>query len=298
MEDKIKVSFCVAYDWNFLQYSLPLIYEQSDEICLAIDQDRISWTGNKFAFDEIGFQELIAKIDTAQKIKVYQDDFHQAHLSPMENEVRQRKLMSEFVGVHDGWHLQLDSDEYFLNFEGFVSFLKKYKPKRSVNICCPLITLFKNADNGFLYIKNKGLEKQDIIAIATNKPEYQTGRRNGHFNIIAPFPIIHQSWARSENEIVQKINNWGHRSDFDVEQYYRFWKNLDVKNFEAIKDFHPIKPSEWQALGLIPAHNIPTLIQHLKGKDLLTLSKWELLLANSIQFSRFKKLLRYFVSTK
>jgi hypothetical protein len=293
---KIKVSFCVAYDWGFLQHSLPLIYKDSDEICLAIDIDRISWTGNKFAFDEIGFKNLIESIDTDKKIKVYQDDFHLSNLSPMGNEVRQRKLMSEFLGSKEGWHLQLDSDEYFLNFEGFVHYIKTLNPRRAINVCCPLITLFKNSDEGFLYIKNKGLEKQDIIAIATNKPEYNTGRRNGHFNIIAPFPIVHQSWARSEKEILQKINNWGHRSDFDVEQYFEFWKDLDVNNFGTIQNFHPIKPTEWQSLAFLPASNIKELIQLLKNKDVLCISKWELNMANSIHISRFRKLIRLIVS--
>ena len=61
------------------------------------------------------------------------------------------------------------------------------------------------------------------MPIATNVPIYEYGRKNGHFNHQSPFFMVHDTWARSEEEILQKIQNWGHKTDFDVMKYFEFW---------------------------------------------------------------------------
>ena len=52
MKLPIKVGYCVAYDWDLLAYSLPLVYDYADKICLSIDIDYTSWGGTPFSFDE------------------------------------------------------------------------------------------------------------------------------------------------------------------------------------------------------------------------------------------------------
>lgn len=292
MSSKIKVAFCVAYDWDLLTYSLPLVYKSADSICLALDKDRISWAGNKFEFEEDRFRHWVEQVDTEHKITILEDDFHIADLNPMQNEVRQRNLMAAYLGVNDGWHIQLDADEYFLNFDRFVHHLRKIKTKRSINICCPLITLFKQVDGGFLLIKNEATSKQEVFPIATNKPHYEMGRRNGHFNRVANFVVLHQSWARTPKEIQQKISNWGHKTDFDVNAYFEFWKNIGHHNYQAAKNIHPIVPSEWESLEFQMADDIPTLLEHSKDQTLVKFSRRHLFIKNSVWISRLKKLSR------
>src|SRR5687768_9203973 len=98
MSNAIKVGFCVAYDWEYLRISLPLVYNETDKICLAIDKERISWAGNAFGFDTARFLEFVKDVDKDGKIDVYEDDFHLSGLRPMENEVRQRNLMASRMG--------------------------------------------------------------------------------------------------------------------------------------------------------------------------------------------------------
>jgi hypothetical protein len=288
---KIKLSFCVAYDWDYLQYSLPLVYKEADEICLAIDKDRISWAGNKFQFDEQGFQLLIEKIDLDKKIKLYEDDFHIPNLSPMENEIRQRSLMAKFLGSDDGWHLQLDSDEYFINFKGFVHYLHGLNPNRPINVCCPWITLYKRIDEGFLMVNPRSFKQIEFIPIATNLPQYEHGRRNGHFNHYTDFAILHQSWARTAEEIRLKLDNWGHKTDFKVDEYFKTWDMLNASNYKEVVNFHPFKPREWEALDFLKAISIDALIQQYKEEDFFKITKLELVLKNSIWLSRFRKYL-------
>src|SRR5690348_14068470 len=104
MSDLIKVGFCVAYDWPLLANALPLIYDHADSICLSMDRDRITWANAPIQWDANGFNELIRRLDPQNKVTCYEDDFHQPDLTPMQNEVRQRNKMAEFMGT-SGWHI-------------------------------------------------------------------------------------------------------------------------------------------------------------------------------------------------
>lgn len=280
----IKVGFLVSYDWHLLKNAIPLIYTEADIMCLALDKKRLTWAGNKFDFDDEAFYKMIDNIDIDKKIKIYEDDFFVENLTPMQCEVRERNLLAKQMG-EDGWHIQLDADEYFLNFKGFVIYLKKMSTtQKEVNICVALLNLFKKIEKGVLYITNQQL---DLIQIATNKPSYEYGRKNGYFNHISPFYILHDTWARSEKEVWQKISNWGHKNDFDVEEYYSFWKGLDENNYHQVKDFHPINPSVWSELQFIEGQKIADIVQKFVKKD-FPISKFALFLKNNRNIARIK----------
>jgi hypothetical protein len=295
-KEQIKVGYCIAYDWYLLEYSLPLIYNEADFICLSIDLNRVSWSGNKFEFDKDAFLSWIRKIDNSGKIHIYQDNFYLPELSPMQNEVRQRNKIAEFM-ESGGWHIQLDTDEYFLNFDKFVTFLQQSKFKKPVNICCPWITLFKKISSGYLMIHSDYDKKQEFVAVATNAPLYEFGRWNGYFKIKTNFAILHQSWARTNNEILDKIKNWGHKNDFDTMKYYQKWEQLNEFNYQSFTNFHPIIPKTWERLSLLKSPGIPELISELKTRPPFHLSKAYLGKENSIWYSRFKSLLSKFSKT-
>lgn len=292
MDGLIKVGFCVAYDWPLLRYALPAIYDAADSICLSIDVDQRTWAGGHYSFDRAAFDALIKSIDKQGKIKVYADNFYMSELTPAQNEVRQRQKLAEALG-QGGWHLQLDSDEYFLNFDGFVKYLKALNPKDlRLNVCCPLVTLFKQVEGGILYIEQKNPKKFEYIQIVTPKPQYLYGRRNGHFNVYTNFLIIHQSWARSEQEVEQKLMNWGHVKDFDPKFFLEMWRKLSRTNYESLKNFHPIEPEVWSTLRLNQSPDIETLIRTFNVKEFQRLSQWQLWLKNSRGLSKLRALLK------
>lgn len=296
MNYSIKVHYCVAYDWYLLQYSIPTIYAEADEIVISVASNLISWTGNPFRFDEEGFSRLIENLDPQGKIRIYRDVFFLPELSPMENEVRQRNMTATVAGIDSkSWHVQLDADEYFINFAEFVSKLQKIKKRRPVNIQVPLITLFREVPGGYLWIHNTREQKIELFPIATNQPLYQFGRRNVYFNMIIPSCVIHQSWARGEDEIQQKISNWGHNRDFDVHAYFEFWRKIGPANYKTIRNFHPIHPADWESLAFEEASGIPDLIERLKVRKLVNFNQRYILMKNSIWVSRIRKLSRLVV---
>ena len=80
----INVGFLVSYDYKYLKSSLPLIYEDSSSITLAIDINRNTWSGSTFNIDN-SFFEWIKEIDLDNKISIYEDDFYKKELSSIEN---------------------------------------------------------------------------------------------------------------------------------------------------------------------------------------------------------------------
>lgn len=288
MENRIKVGFCVAYDWSLLEHALPLIYRAADLICLSLDSNRVSWSGNPFAFDEFAFRRLLAEIDTGNKIEVYEDNFYKADFTPMQNEVRQRNLMANFMKP-GGWHIQLDCDEYFANFDEFVEYLVSL-PKKNYrfNVCCSWITLFKRIDEGFLCVVPDSVQGLEYVQIATRSPAYEYGRRNGDFNYLTNFRIIHQSWARSESEIALKIANWGHVYDFDKNKFLQMWRSLDYSNFQSFSHIHPIQPKLWPALSILRGESIGGILADPLLKKIPSYSSFRLVLKNSRFLSRVR----------
>jgi hypothetical protein len=199
--------------------------------------------------------------------------------------------MASLMG-EGGWHIQLDCDEYFINFKGFVEFLKKQprKNRYKTNICCQMITLFKKLDTGYLYVLNHK-KNQEYFQIATMDPSYEYGRRNGFFNIYTDFCIIHQSWARSQEEIIQKIHTWGHANDFDKEHYIEFWKSIHEGNYKTMVNFHPLVPSVWERLAFEPAATIDSFLMNFNSEKLIP-TKVHLMLMNNRFLAKVKKLIR------
>jgi|JI10StandDraft_1071094.scaffolds.fasta_scaffold177052_3 hypothetical protein len=292
---KIKVGFCVAYDWVLLKNSIPRVYDNADEICLSIDKYRTSWSGKKYEFDENAFRSFINQIDTGHKIRVYEDVFSSTEKSPLENDNYQRNKMAEFMG-EGGWHIQIDADEYFLDFKGFVDFLIKLNdnPKptdKAVNVSVNLIPLIKKTKEGYIFVD---FDKQNFetAPFATNNPIYKAARRNDHFNIISNSFAIHETWSRDEKELWNKINNWGHRDDFDKDSYYRMWLALDKFNYKHIKNFHPIENAVWPALMFCEGRNIDEFITNLQKIKSYKTDEVNLYFTNNRNWQRVKSLFR------
>lgn len=287
---KIKVGFCVAYDWELLRNSIPLIYDDADEICLSLDKNRTSWSGKKYDFDNAAFHQFVTELDKKNKIKIYEDNFYNPEKSPIENDNYQRNKMAAFMGK-GGWHVQIDSDEYFLDFKGFVHYLRQFNiNSKAFNVCVNYVSLIKKTESGYLCTQNNN-DRYEYMPMATNVPEYSNARRNGHFNIQSPFFAIHETWARSDDELWNKMNSWGHSNDFNKESYYKLWQSLDANNAKYIHDFHPIVAPVWQQLQYVEAKNISEVLDYFT-KHKPQISSKKLFMTNNRIIQRIKSIFK------
>lgn len=293
----IKVGFCVSYDWEMLKRSLPRVYAHADKICFSLDKNRASWNRQHYTFDEVAFATWLAQADPDKKIDLYEDDFSIDGLSPMQNDSRQRMLMAQRLG-EGGWHVQVDSDEYFLDFEGFAQQLKKIHPnptgrEKPVNVCVCWVPLIRRVPTGYIYVDFKD-QMPEVVPVATTLPQYERARHSGHFNILTSHYVIHETWARSEDELWFKMNNWGHVGDELVERnarqsYYNLWKVLDEYNYQYLSSFHPAQAAVWPTLGFCPGKSVEEFMQNYKP-PVFPLSPLRLGLRNNRNIARIKAL--------
>ena len=262
----------MSYDYQFLKQSLPLIYKNADKIVLALDENYNTWSGNKFEVDA-DFFDWISTFDVSNKIEIYKDNFYDQNLSSMENEVRERTMLSVYFGKNN-WYIQLDSDELFINFKGFAETLKLNKKflvhpdKNKVQLSLFWINLFKKVDGGYLYVS----KPYEPFTCGTNFINYKTGRVNHSRKKYLPFFVVHNTWARESDEIYFKLNNWGHNKDFDVESYFSFWKNISKENFKNFKNVHPVEGKKWKELSFCPGENLTDVVAYFEKSNKLKIS--------------------------
>lgn len=262
----IKIGYIVSYDYDLIFTSINQVYQYANNIFIAIDSNRLTWSGNKYNLPN-SFFDKIKSIDFDDKIQIYEDNFYVPDLTPIQCETRERNLLLKRMGK--GWLIQLDVDEYVYDFKTTANYLKKYWyltlfPKLTpIMLRGKLVTLYRQLPDGYLYIENN--EKFSFI---TNLPQYIYTRNNATIrNHFTNINVVHQSWARTEIEIQDKINNWGHRDDFDTQKYFDFWKNLDSSNYLDYNNVHPISPIVWDKLNFLPSSSIEDFIEKYKIKN-------------------------------
>lgn len=263
---KIKVGYLVSYDCDMFFMSVRHLYDYVDKIFLAIDKNRKTWSGNDFEIPDSFFEE-VKFFDVKNKIEFYFDEFYIPELSPMECDTRERNMLLKVMGK--GWLMQVDVDEYIYDFEKTARFLKRHWylnifPKLTpVVFKGVLVTLFKELSDGYLYIDNN-----ERFSFITNCSGFDVCRTNYNAsNHLTNIKVIHQSWARSEEQMFQKIKNWGHRDDFDTQKYFEFWGNLNSTNYSGYKNIHPLIPSQWGELHFLKSSSIDDFIRLYSEKN-------------------------------
>ena len=243
----MKLSFYtpIAYDYQYAFTSIKSYYEIADEIILAIDKDRISWSGMKYDFDDDLFNSTIKEIDVQSKIKVIQESFHKTN-SPITNDTNKRNVISTYC-VKDNIIIGIDSDEVLLNAKEFVEWLSNYSPQ--YDISCHLLTVYKSFGDQLLIAMP---EEKTVIGTALRN-QYRQARNTHHSAILSPLKLLHYSWGRTEEQLKQKLANFGHSNQFNIPKYFGMWKNVTLENYKALKHFHPLGPKQngWQYLELI-----------------------------------------------
>jgi hypothetical protein len=289
----IKVAYLLSYDYELFLTSVKQVYNYADKIVVGIDQEYKTWSGNSFEIPDSFFDE-VKVFDKKNKIQFYFDVFYIPSLCPMECETRERNLVLKKLG--SGWKIQLDVDEYIYDFSKVFNYLQKYWFLKLFPNYTPivfkgkLVTLFRQLSDGFLYIENN-----ERFPFITNQSSNTHTRNNNliknHFSNIN---VIHQSWARSEEEIQFKIKNWGHRDDFDTQKYFEFWKNLNSNNYLEFKNIHPLVPEVWNKLHFMKCSNSDEFIDNYASENpqnLLFIDKQKMFKA--LKNSILKQFLKY-----
>ena len=170
-------------------------------------------------------------------------------------------MLSHRMGIGN-WLIQVDSNEYFIDFEKFVTDLRRYDsylddPERhKIQIFAFWLIIYKHTEHGMLFV-NEPMK----ATFATNYPNYKTARRTNERVIYLDSLVLHESVARSEAELRFKLENWSHNTDVN-DGFLNKWLAVNETNYRTMRDFYYIEPEQWRTLEYFPT------------KDLEAIKKW------------------------
>ena len=201
-------------------------------------------------------------------------------------DTRERKMLSDKMGIGN-WLIQIDSDEYFIDFEGFVKQIKKYDhyldqpEKHKIQIAAFWVIIYKYTENGILYV-----DKPMKSIFATNYPNYKAFRRTNERVIYLDSLVLHESVSRTEEELRYKLKNWSHNTHVN-NSFLDKWLKVNESNYKEYSDFYYIEPSRWKTLDYFPTKNIEEINQLAQKSKNLRITKTYLFFKNFGQWFKF-----------
>ena len=263
---KKSVISLISYDASLLPNSIRSYYEYVDEIILGLDADRISWSNNKFSFDEPLLWKELKAIDYADKISIIEDNFHRSSV-PIENDTHERNFLKSKC-EHD-WIFSFDADEILVNAkEFFYEFCPTVQDYKDVELMFTWFLMYKEVEGGSLIIADETREhvfKKDIQGFTADRDLHTfTYCRwtNSQKKILSPLGIKHYSFCRSDKDLSNKINNFGHSAESKKDPFYDVRKTVTKENYSQLRNFKTHgSGAQWPTLKFI---------EHEKLDDYLT----------------------------
>lgn len=254
---KKSVISLIAYDAEYLPASIKSYYPYVDEIILGLDKDRISWSNKKFSFKEDELWAALRVIDTEHKIVVIEDNFHVSSIA-IENDTYERNILKSHCKYD--WIFSIDADEVLINAQDFFTkwcpIVAPYRDK--LDISFTWLLPFKEFENEYLVIANPDNRwfKGDTQGFATSKSKTFTYCRwtDNKRVIHSPLGVVHWSFCRTEENLAQKLHNFGHSDKTTSDPFYANWKLTNLSNYHNLTNFKTsgFGSNQWPKLLSVP----------------------------------------------
>jgi len=234
----------LAYDWKYAFLAIRSYYAIADEIILGLDADRISWSKKPFPLDDKAVADFIAEIDRDKKIRIIEANFH-AYDAPIDNDTAERRQLGLACRAGN-WVVQIDADEILLNSLEFRKFLSTLE--QDVCVLARWLAVYKVIGDKALVVGGR----PESAPVATRRPQrYDLSRFTDQLPLVSPLNLLHLSWCRTEEELVQKLTHWGHSQEIDVGKAVGLWRATTLENYQQLKNFHFLHGPLWPFLQII-----------------------------------------------
>jgi len=217
--------------------SIVSYYDIADEIILGLDESFLTWKCNRFQIDDC-FYDKLKVIDKDKKIVIVKENFHK-HANPMQNETEERNFLSS--RCNGKFIIGVDCDEVFLNAKEFDDWLDSQLETFDFDFLCTWKTVYKVFGDNMLVCN----PYEPALLGTCHKNSYVKARMTNNQQVQSPLRILHFSWGRTEVEIIQKLNNWGHANEFNVEKHLTLWRAVNLDNYKQVVNFHPLGLKKW-----------------------------------------------------
>lgn len=261
----------ISYDADYLLKSIPSYYKYVDEIVLGLDESRISWSRNSFSFDEENIWTELQKLDTKDKIKVVEHNFHRSSV-PIENDTHERNFLKEQCA--NDWIFSFDADEILINakqfFEDYFPIVESYN---NIELMFTWFLVYKEFDEGYLVIADENrnnIFKKDVQGFSARKNlhTYTYCRwTNANKKVLSPLAILHYSFCRPQKDLRTKINNFGHSAESKKDPFYETQKQVNLTNYKSLINFKTSNMGpQWPTLKFIPRDEFTEYLNEQAGK--------------------------------
>lgn len=248
-----------------LPSSISSYYDYVDEIILGLDESRISWSRNKFSFDEEALWAQLRRIDVDNKIHIIEDNFHRSSI-PIENDTHERNFLKHHCSCD--WVFSFDADEILVNarefFEDFCPLVEQYN---DVELMFTWFLMYKQVEGGHLIIADESgqhIFKKDIQGFTAHRDlgTFTYCRWTNHpKKILSPLAIEHYSFSRTDAELDVKINNFGHSAESKRDRFYDIRRTITKTNYTELKNFKTSgMGAQWPSLMFVPDDELSSFL--------------------------------------
>jgi hypothetical protein len=263
---KKSVISLISYDAEYLPESIRSYYDYVDEIVLGLDKDRISWSNNKFSFDENKLWSELQVIDGDNKINIVEDNFHRSRV-PIENDTHERNFLK--AQCENDWIFSFDADESLVNArEFFVDFCPIVQDYNDIELMFTWYLMYKEFDDGYLIIADDTRErafKQDIQGFTANRDLHTfTYCRwtNSQKKVLSPLAIKHFSFCRTQAQLDKKINNFGHSIESKKDPFYDIQRTVTKENYHTMLNFKTHgSGAQWPTLKFVAKDELDSYLK-------------------------------------
>jgi len=260
MRKKISVITLLSYDADYLPNSISSYYNYVDEIIIGLDKDRITWSKNKFTFDEDALHSKLKAIDSDNKITIIEEDFHKFDVA-IDNDNYERNLLKSFCT--NDIIMSFDADEELLNAKNFFyNFMPIYQDYLHKDLMFKWVLPYKQIGDQTLVIANNdnSLFLGDIQGFSTNKNSVYNYCRwtNNKDQLLSPLCVLHWSFCRKEDDLNMKLNNFGHSDRTKNDPFFNVWKGITLENYDNLRNFKTsgYGQNQWEKLVKIPTNEL------------------------------------------
>jgi hypothetical protein len=277
----------MSYDYELLKKSIPPVYALSDNIFLAMNHQQRTWSGNHFEVDP-SFYDWLEAFDVDKKIHIYKDNFYVPEINGIKNDTRERYMLALEMGIGN-WLVQVDSDEIFIDFEKFVKRLRKYDSY----LDNPKNTRYSSRfPHQRLQIPRRrfALHRQTHQTHARHElTNYKVAKNTRERIIYAEDYILHEGLARTEEELLLKLNNWSHKHEMNP-NFLDKWRKANKDNYHEIKDVFYLEPEIWKDLAYLPSKDLTELKKLVADAPNLKIPPMKLFFRNFGQWFKHSKI--------
>lgn len=254
----ISVVVLVAYDWRLAAEAIVRAWTLADEILLACDRRRLSYTGRPFQLPLAELLEYVrrriewSRSSTLEKLRIVEADFYVPGRSPIELETQSRNACDHLCAAGN-WLLHIDADEWIRNPLELRTWIHGH-PKQEGLMRLEWITVWKVIGQTALVVDHRRLQPLGTRLRGMRVKARMTREQT----IDAPGQLVHWSiGGRSREEIETKLHNWTHAGERDAGAFLRLWDSVTLENFEGARNVAPYGDgSTWPRLRAMPVDEL------------------------------------------